>query len=57
MNALTADKQFFNALIAGDVQALDRILVDDFLLVDVMSGSEITKPAFLAAIDSRQGQV
>ena len=47
MNPLTVDKQFFAALIAGDAQALDHILVDDFILIDVMSGSEITKPAFL----------
>src|SRR5437870_11368834 len=54
MNPLAADKHFFNALIAGDTQSLDRILVDDFILIDVMSGSEITKPAFLAAIGSGQ---
>ena len=54
MNPLTIDKQFFAALIAGDAQALDHILVDDFILVDVMSGSEITKPAFLAFIGSGQ---
>jgi len=29
MNPLTIDKQFFAALIAGDAQALDHILVDD----------------------------
>ena len=54
MNPIDADKRFFNALIAGDVQALNRILADDFILIDVMSGSEITKPAFLAAIGSGQ---
>ena len=54
MNPLTVDKQFFASLIAGDVQALDHILVDDFILIDVMSGSEITKPAFLAFIGSGQ---
>ena len=54
MNPLTVDKQFFAALIAGDAQALDHILVDDFILIDVMSGSEITKPAFLAFIGSGQ---
>jgi ketosteroid isomerase-like protein len=54
MNPLAADGQFFNALTAGDAQALDRILVDDFILIDVMSGSEITKPTFLAAITSGQ---
>jgi len=54
MNPLDTDKQFFDALIALDVQALGRILADDFILIDVMSGSEITKPAFLAAIGSGQ---
>src|SRR5436190_22022921 len=54
MNPIAADKLFFNALIAGDAQALARIMVADFILIDVMSGSEITKPAFLAAIGSGQ---
>ena len=54
MNPLAAEKRFFDALIAGDAQALDHILADDFILIDVMSGSEITKPAFLAAIGSGQ---
>src|SRR6266481_7177935 len=54
MNPLAADKRFFDALIAGDAQALDHILADDFILIDVMCGSEITKPAFLTAIGSGQ---
>ena len=54
MHPLAADKRFFDALIAGDAQALDHILADDFILIDVMSGSEITKPAFLTAIGSGQ---
>ena len=54
MNPLAIDKQFFAALISGDAQALDHILTDDFILIDVMSGSEITKPAFLAFIGSGQ---
>lgn len=54
MNPLTADRRFFSGLIAGDVRALDRILAEDFLLIDVMNGSEISKPSFLAAIASRQ---
>ncbi len=54
MNPLTIDKQFFAALIAGDAQELDHILTDDFILIDLMSGSEITKPAFLAFIGSGQ---
>ena len=54
MNPLDADKRFFDALITGDTQALDRLLVDEFILIDVMSGSEITKPAFLGFIGSGQ---
>ena len=54
MNPLAADKRFFNVLTAGDAQVLDRILVDDFILIDVMSGSEIAKSPFLAFIGSGQ---
>jgi ketosteroid isomerase-like protein len=54
MNPLAADKQFFDALIAGDAQALGHILADDFILIDVMSGSEIMRSDFLAAIGSGQ---
>jgi ketosteroid isomerase-like protein len=54
MNPLAADKQFFDALMAADAAALDGILTDDFILIDVMSGSEIMKPAFLAAVTSGQ---
>jgi hypothetical protein len=51
---LTAEQQFFSSLIRGDVEALDRILGDDFLLIDVMTGSEVKKPDLLAALRSGQ---
>jgi ketosteroid isomerase-like protein len=54
MNALTTDSDFFAALIRGDTAALDRILADDFVLIDVMGGSEIPKSALLTAIDLHQ---
>jgi hypothetical protein len=54
MNPLTGDKQFFGALIMGDMQALDRIMTDEFILIDVMGGSQIAKPAFLAFIGAVQ---
>ena len=41
---LAAEQQFFSSIIGGDVGALDRILGDDFLLIDVMTGSEVKKP-------------
>ena len=37
------DRQFFTSLVEVNVEALDRILADDFILIDVMGGSEITK--------------
>ena len=54
MNPLTADSNFFNALIRADISALDHILADDFVLIEVMGGSEISKSALLAALDSNQ---
>lgn len=54
MNPLVADQQFFAALISGDVPALQRILTEDFILIDVMSGSELTKAEFLAFMGSGQ---
>jgi hypothetical protein len=50
MNPLAADLQFCDALLAGDAEALDRILAAGFVLIDVMSGSEVTRSDFLAAI-------
>ena len=51
---LAAEQQFFRSLIRGDVGALDRILGDDFLLIDVMTGSEVKKPDLLAVLASGQ---
>jgi len=49
---LAADGQFFAALLAGSVEELEQILAEDFLLIDVMSGSEVTKPALLDVLKS-----
>src|SRR2546423_8324036 len=49
---LAAEQQFFSSLIGGDVGALDRILGDDFLMIDVMTGSEVKKPDLLAVLGS-----
>lgn len=53
-NPQVAEQQFFSSLIGGDVGALDRILSDDFLLIDVMTGSEVKKPDLLAVLSSGQ---
>ena len=54
MNPLDTDLQFFAALIKADVPVLERLLTADFILIDVMSGSEISKPAFLGFVGSGQ---
>jgi ketosteroid isomerase-like protein len=51
---IEADRQFFRSLINTDVASLSRILTDDFLLIDVMQGLEVSKPALLGAIELGQ---
>jgi len=47
-----ADRSFFQALIDGDVAALEELLADHFLIVDVTGGSVHDRAAFLEAIAS-----
>ena len=49
-----AEDRFFEALLLGDRTGLDQILDNDFLLVDVMTGSEVPKAALLDVVGSRQ---
>jgi ketosteroid isomerase-like protein len=51
---LEAENQFFGALLRSDPQALGRVLAADFLLIDVMTGSEIPREILVDAIGSRQ---
>ena len=44
------DHAFFAALLAGDVEKLEALLVDDFTIVDVMRGGETPRAALLEAI-------
>jgi ketosteroid isomerase-like protein len=48
------DRRFFAALLAADADALRAILTDDFVLVDVMRGSEVTRDALIEAVGARQ---
>jgi ketosteroid isomerase-like protein len=50
----SADRQFFTSLLEADANTLDRLLSDDFLLVDVMQGGVIQKVAFLELIGAKQ---
>lgn len=47
---LAVECEFFAALLAGNVEALDRVLADDFTLIDVMRGAEISKADLLAVV-------
>jgi hypothetical protein len=52
--ALAADREFFNALTHGDSDVLNRLLADDFILIDVMRGSQVPKSALVALVGSGQ---
>jgi hypothetical protein len=54
LDPLVTDRQFFSALVDGSVKNLDQILADDFVLIEVVGGSEVTKPSLLEAIESGQ---
>ena len=54
MEPLATERQFFSTLLEAKLESLDQVLADDFLLIDVMSGSEISKPALLGAVGSGQ---
>jgi hypothetical protein len=54
LDPLAAERAFFAALISANLDSLDFLLTDDFLLIDVLTGSEITKPMLLAALGSSQ---
>ena len=52
--ARAADEDFFRLLAAGDTAGLDNLLTDDFVLIDVFRGAEISRSALLALIESQQ---
>jgi ketosteroid isomerase-like protein len=45
-----AEDAYFEALLAGDIERLEDVLVKDFLIVDVMSGSVVDRTALSAAL-------
>jgi ketosteroid isomerase-like protein len=51
---LATERRFFTALVAADVAELDRILADDFMLIDVMRGAEVTRAALLEVLGAGQ---
>lgn len=51
-NPLAADDRFFAALLAADRARLAGYLTEDFLLIDVMTGSEVPANSFLDLVGS-----
>lgn len=49
-NPEVAEQGFFKALIDADQETLDRLLADDFVLIDVLTGSEVSKAALLEIV-------
>ncbi len=53
-DVLAIEDRFFDALLRGDGRALDALLTPDFLLIDVMTGSEVPGPALVDLVGSGQ---
>jgi ketosteroid isomerase-like protein len=51
---LASDREFYAALLAGDAATLDALLADDFLLIEVMSGSEVPRDMLLEVVAAGQ---
>ena len=51
---LDTERTFFASLIDADRGALGRVLSDDFVLIDVMTGSEINRDLLLDLVGSRR---
>jgi len=51
---LPTEDAFFDALVQSDVESLEGLLADDFVIVDVMRGAEVRRGPFLDVIASRQ---
>lgn len=52
-DVLSLERRFFNGLIAN-VDAVEDLMSDDSLLIDVLSGSEVTKSELITVLRSDQ---
>ena len=46
------ERRFFDALLAADGKELDQVLEDDFLLIDVLTGSQVEKSILVDVVSS-----
>jgi hypothetical protein len=51
---MAAETRFFEGLLRADRAGLENVLGPDFLLIDVMTGSEIPRSALVEVVASRQ---
>ncbi|HLN78241.1 MAG TPA: DUF4440 domain-containing protein [Nocardioidaceae bacterium] len=51
-DVIARDESFFDALLAADVDALDDLLADDFLIVDVLMGQVAHRDDLLGAMST-----
>ena len=45
-----AEDQFFDGLVAGDVERVEQLLSQDFVIVDLMTGAVADRAAFVGAL-------
>jgi ketosteroid isomerase-like protein len=53
---LAAEHRFFRALVACDIDELDRVMADDCVMIDLMRGDETPKAALLEGLASGQAR-
>ena len=51
---LAAEQGYFDGLLKGDTKALAQLMGADFLMIDVISGSEVPKDALFAVLELGQ---
>lgn len=49
-----AEDRFFDSLLRSDSAGLERVLGPDFLLIDVMTGSEIPRDTLIGIVGARR---
>ena len=50
---LSQERAFFDALLQTDIRSLERLLAEDFILID-LSGGQMTKDQFLGVLEGGQ---
>lgn len=53
-DVLETDRAFFDALLAPSCEILERLLTDDFQIIEVLTGTPVSKAAFLDFMGSGQ---